>query len=61
MTRCGIGSIGNHSGSRLMTKDEQVLYWLESARHDLETAETLYANKNSTGACSLGISLLKKL
>ncbi|HNR88434.1 MAG TPA: hypothetical protein PKM65_08850 [Spirochaetota bacterium] len=44
-----------------MTKDEQVLYWLESARHDLETAETLYANKNSTGACSLGISLLKKL
>ena len=39
---------------------EHIDYWLKSAAHDMEVAETLFKIRNTTGVYSLDIWLLKK-
>ena len=43
-----------------MTKDEHVKYWLNSAGHDLETAESLFASGRYDWCLFIGHLVLEK-
>ena len=44
-----------------MTKDEHVKYWLNSAGHDLETAESLFASGRYDWCLFIGHLVLEKI
>lgn len=44
-----------------MTKDEHIAYWLESAAHDLETAESLFQSGKYDWGLFLGHLVLEKV
>jgi HEPN domain-containing protein len=43
-----------------MTKDEHIRYWLDSAQHDLETAESLFSNQKFDWALFIGHLVIEK-
>ena len=44
-----------------MTKDEHIAYWLESAKHDLETAESLFESARFDWCLFIGHLVLEKV
>ena len=44
-----------------MTLEEHIQYWLKSAAHDLETAETLFNNNRYDWSLFLGHLVIEKL
>jgi HEPN domain-containing protein len=44
-----------------MNKDEHISYWLESARHDLETAESLFKSERYDWCLFVGHLVLEKI
>ncbi len=44
-----------------MTKEEHVKYWIESAEHDLETAESLMISKKYDWSLFIGHLVLEKI
>jgi len=43
-----------------MKSEEHIQFWLESAAHDLDAAESLFATGNTTGAFFLVTSFWRK-
>lgn len=46
---------------RIMKQEEHIKYWLKSAEHDLESAETLFENRRYDWCLFLGHLVLEKV
>ncbi len=44
-----------------MTKEEHISYWLESAKHDLDTAESLFKSEKYDWCLFIGHLVLEKV